>query len=191
MRIRKVLARMSLLLLATTAGCGKEASGPTGPSPGRSFLEGTWSGTLTIERPGEPASTGQVTWTFQTVDGTNLQSFRVTIRSQHAWLPITTTGFDDARKRTDPRRRVGQCGRALEPLGGRSIVPGVKVVNEPEVVGQLPARRIGGQALLKQLNGEIGPARSVRWFERQEHRTESIRDQKVRIECRRDAKQGG
>ncbi|MET0212921.1 MAG: hypothetical protein ABW292_07965, partial [Vicinamibacterales bacterium] len=81
MRIRRTLAWLSLLLVAATAGCGKEASGPTGPSPGRSFLEGTWSGTLTIERPGEPASTGQVIWTFQTVDGTNLQSFRVTIRS--------------------------------------------------------------------------------------------------------------
>mgnify|MGYP006952653418 CR=1 FL=1 len=53
MRIRRTLAWLSLLLLAATAGCGKEASGPTGPSPGRSFLEGTWSGTLTIERPGE------------------------------------------------------------------------------------------------------------------------------------------
>jgi hypothetical protein len=58
MRIRKALARLSLLLMAATASCGKEASGPTGPSPGRSFLEGTWSGTLTIERPGEPSSTG-------------------------------------------------------------------------------------------------------------------------------------
>ena len=80
MKVRTVLARLSLFLLAATVGCGKEASGPTGPSPGRSFLEGTWSGTLTIERPGEPSSTGQVTWTFETVDGTNLQSFRVTIR---------------------------------------------------------------------------------------------------------------
>ena len=80
MKVRTGLARLALLLMAATVGCGKEASGPTSPSPARSFLEGTWSGTLTIERPGEPSSTGQVTWTFQTVDGTNLQSFRVTIR---------------------------------------------------------------------------------------------------------------
>jgi hypothetical protein len=117
MRIRRTLAWLSLLLLAATVGCGKEASSPTGPSPGRSFLEGTWSGTLTIERPGEPASTGQVTWTFQTVDGTNLQSFRVTIRSQHAWLPITTTVTSAITPSNQPPARISTQGDYSSPRG--------------------------------------------------------------------------
>ena len=117
MTFRRTLARLSLLLVAATAGCGKEASGPTGPSPGRSFLEGTWSGTLTIERPGEPASTGSVTWTFQTMDGTNLQSFRVTIRSQHAWLPITTTVTSAITPSNQPPARISTQGEYLSPRG--------------------------------------------------------------------------
>jgi hypothetical protein len=117
MKVRTVLARLSLFLLAATVGCGKEASGPTGPSPGRSFLEGTWSGTLTIERPGEPSSTGQVTWTFETVDGTNLQSFRVTIRSQHAWLPITTTVTSAITPSNQAPARISTQGEYPSPRG--------------------------------------------------------------------------
>ena len=117
MKVRTVLARLSLFLLAATVGCGKEASGPTGPSPGRSFLEGTWSGTLTIERPGEPSSMGQVTWTFETVDGTNLQSFRVTTRSQHAWLPITTTVTSAITPSNQVPARISTQGAYLSPRG--------------------------------------------------------------------------
>ena len=117
MKVRRTLAYLSLLLLAVTGGCGKEASGPTGPSPERSFLEGTWTGTLTVERPGEPPSTGQVTWTFQTVDGTNLQSFRVTIRSQHAWLPITTTVTSAITPSNQPPARISTQGEYPSPRG--------------------------------------------------------------------------
>jgi hypothetical protein len=117
MRVRRILALLPLLILAVAAGCGKEAGGPTGPSPGRSFLEGTWSGTLTIERPGEPSSTGQVSWTFQTVDGTNLQSFRVTIRSQHAWLPITTTVTSAITPSNQPPARISTQGEYQSPRG--------------------------------------------------------------------------
>ena len=46
MKGRTLLAWLSLLVIALSAGCGKEASGPTGPSAARSFLEGTWTGTL-------------------------------------------------------------------------------------------------------------------------------------------------
>lgn len=117
MRVRRILALLPLLILAVAAGCGKEAGGPTGPSPGRSFLEGTWSGTLTIERPGEPSSTGQVSWTFQTVDGTNQQSFRVTIRSQHAWLPITTTVTSAITPSNQPPARISTQGEYQSPRG--------------------------------------------------------------------------
>jgi hypothetical protein len=105
-----------LVLAALAAACGKEA-GPTGPSPVRSFLEGTWTGTLTIERVGEPVSTGPVTWTFETVDGTNLQSFRVTIRSQHTWLPITTTVTSAITPSNQPPARISTQGEYQSPRG--------------------------------------------------------------------------
>lgn len=117
MNIRGVLVRLLLLWLVVTAACGKEAGGPTGPSPARSFLDGRWSGTLTIERPGEVSSSGQVTWTFQAVDGTNLQSFTVTIQSQHAWLPITTTVASAITPSNQPPVRISTQGEYKSPRG--------------------------------------------------------------------------
>lgn len=117
MKGRTLLAWLSVVVIALSAGCGKEASGPTGPSPGRSFLEGTWTGTLLIERPGEPSSSGQVSWTFETVDGTNLQSFRVTIRSQHTWLPITTTVTSAITPSNQPPARISTQGQYQSPRG--------------------------------------------------------------------------
>jgi hypothetical protein len=107
---------MALSLMLLAAACGKEA-GPTGPSASRSFLEGTWSGTLTIERQGEPTAAGSVTWTFQTVDGTNLQTFRVTIRSQHPWLPITTTVTSAITPGNQPPARISTQGEYQSPRG--------------------------------------------------------------------------
>jgi hypothetical protein len=83
-------------LLLTLAACGGGAPTPTAPSAPQSFLAGTWRGTLTIQpnptgpQPGSPVS-GAVTWTFEVVPQTNLQTFRATIRSENAWLPITMT----------------------------------------------------------------------------------------------------
>ena len=108
--------RLLLVLAMMAAGCGKEA-GPTAPSAARSFLEGTWTGTLTIERVGEPVSTGPVTWTFETVDGTNLQTFRVTIRSQHTWLPITTTVTSAITPSNQPPARISTQGEYPSPRG--------------------------------------------------------------------------
>jgi hypothetical protein len=116
MNARRTLMPLPLLL-AVTVACGKEASGPTSPSPVRSFLEGTWNGTLTIERPGEPSSAGPVTWTFQAVDGTNLQSFRVTIQSLHAWLPVTTTVTSTITPSNQPPARISTQGEYASPRG--------------------------------------------------------------------------
>ena len=76
------------VVLAALAGCGRA---PTSPSPQVSFLVGTWTGTLSIERENEPVASGSTTWTFAVVPDTNQQTFRVTIQSQHPWLPIITT----------------------------------------------------------------------------------------------------
>ena len=117
MRRRLPLVRLALVLVTLTAACGKEAGAPTGPSPIRSFLEGTWSGTLTLERPGELPSSGPVTWTFETVDGTNRQSFTVTIRSQHPWLPITTTVTSAITPSNQPPARISTQGAYPSPRG--------------------------------------------------------------------------
>ena len=108
----------------------------------RSFLEGTWSGTLTIERPGEPSSTGQVTWTFQTVDGTNLQSFRVTIRSQHAWLPITTTVTSAITPSNQPPARISTQGEYPSPQGMHGHVAQRRQCRDPDDRGGLLRRRL-------------------------------------------------
>src|SRR5262245_15921026 len=104
----RLLQAFALAML--TGACGKEASTPVSPTPMRSFLEGTWSGTLTIQRVGEPVSSGQVTWIFQPVDGTNLQSFTVTIRSQHTWLPITATVLSTITPSNQPPARISTQG---------------------------------------------------------------------------------
>ena len=84
-----------LLFLLILTGCGDGSSGPTGPTGQQSFLAGTWRGTMTIQpnptapQPPSPV-TSAVTWTFEVVPQTNLQTFRATIRSENAWLPIST-----------------------------------------------------------------------------------------------------
>ena len=84
------------LSVSVLCGCGREAT-PAGPSGTTSFLAGTWRGTVTIQiNPGEPnappPSTGDMTWTFEVVPQTNMQSLRATIRSSHPWLTMDTTG---------------------------------------------------------------------------------------------------
>ena len=117
MTCRACLGVWTSLLLALAVACGKEASPPTRPSPAQSFLQGTWTGTLTLQRPGEPPSSGPVTWTFQAVDGTNLQSFAVTIRSQHMWLPITTTVTSTITPSNQPPARISTQGDYPSPRG--------------------------------------------------------------------------
>ena len=87
----------AVLLFLPLAACGGGGTAPTAPSTtAQSFLAGTWRGTMTIQpdptgpQPGAPVS-GAVTWTFEVVPQTNMQTFRTTIRSENGWLPITLT----------------------------------------------------------------------------------------------------
>jgi hypothetical protein len=102
--------------LVAVTGCGG-GSAPTTPSPPQSFLAGTWTGTLTIEREGEPTTSGPVTWTFEVVPDTNLQTFRTTIRSQHAWLPITTSVTTAITPGNSPPTRISTQGTYPSPRG--------------------------------------------------------------------------
>ena len=105
-----------VVLLVSLAACGREGT-PTSPSTPRSFLEGVWTGTLTIEREGEPTTSGATTWTFEVMPGTNLQSFNVRIQSQHAFLPITATVLSQITPGNTPPARISTQGTYPSPRG--------------------------------------------------------------------------
>ena len=87
-------------------------------SPGEtSFLSGTWNGTLTITRSGQPDVTGPATWTFELVPQTGRQNFNTTIRSQNAWIPVTTTSTIVLTPTADPPGQIGGTGHYSSPRG--------------------------------------------------------------------------
>lgn len=119
--IRQLLV---LLLFLPLIACGGGGSAPTAPSPSQSFLAGTWRGTMTIQpdptgaQPGAPVS-GTVTWTFEVVPQTNLQSFRTTVRSENSWLPITLTSSTSMIPGNMPPAQISTQGEYNSPRGCR------------------------------------------------------------------------
>jgi hypothetical protein len=112
-------SRLSLLLIVSclAASCGGGTPVPTSPSGQQSFLTGTWTGTLTIDREGEPSTSGAATWTFAPVDGTNLQTFTVTMRSQNPWLTTTATVTSAITPSNQPPARISTTGSYPSPRG--------------------------------------------------------------------------
>jgi hypothetical protein len=111
--------RLSLLITVSSlaAACGGGTPVPTSPTTQQSFLTGTWTGTLSIDREGEPTSSGTATWTFEPVTGTNLQTFTVTIRSQNPWLPMTATVTSAITPSNQPPARISTTGSYPSPRG--------------------------------------------------------------------------
>ena len=112
-------SRLALLLAVSclAAACGGGTPVPTGPSAQQSFLTGSWTGTLSIERDGEPTTSGAATWTFEPVAGTNLQTFSVTIRSQNPWLTMTATVTSAITPSNQPPARISTQGSYPSPRG--------------------------------------------------------------------------
>ncbi len=113
-----------LPLLVLLTGCGGSSPSPTGPSTPTSFLTGTWRGTVTIEvNPGDPnalpPSSGAMQWTFEVMPQTNLQSFRTTVRSEHAWLTMTTTATTALTPGNTPPTQISTQGEFDSPRGCR------------------------------------------------------------------------
>ena len=103
-------------VLVGLAGCGREAT-PGSPTNARSFLEGVWTGSITIERQGEPTTSGATTWTFEVMPNTNLQSFNVRIQSQHAFLPVDATVLSQITPGNTPPARISTQGTYASPRG--------------------------------------------------------------------------
>jgi hypothetical protein len=114
------LARFSIVLACILGvSCGRS---PNGPSLAASFLTGTWRGTVTLQvNPNAPGATpptsASTTWTFEVVPQTNLQTFQVTIRSEHPWLPITTTATAALGPGNSPPVHISTQGNYASPRG--------------------------------------------------------------------------
>ena len=92
-RCRWLIAVLPLAVASCDGGGGAR---PTEPIAAQSFLAGTWHGTMTLQpdptNPIPPAPvTGAVTWVFEVVPQTNLQTFRTTMSSENGWLPVKLT----------------------------------------------------------------------------------------------------
>jgi hypothetical protein len=112
-----------LLFLGLTA-CGGGSPSPTSPSAPTSFLTGTWRGTLVLQvNPGDPqappATSGTMEWTFEVLPQTNLQSFRASVRSDHEWLTMTTTGATAITPGNTAPVQISTQGEFTSPRGCR------------------------------------------------------------------------
>ena len=113
-----------LFAVLLLAACDGPPASPTEPSQRSPFLAGTWRGTVAIQvNPGDPgappAASGPIMWTFEAVPQTNQQTFRTTIHSEHAWLPITTTGSTALTPDNTPPAQISTLGEYISPRGCR------------------------------------------------------------------------
>jgi len=124
MRTRIPSAAVVLLVSHLGCGGGSGSLAPTAPSSSSSFLTGRWTGTVTIQvNPGDPGasppSSGAMTWTFEVVPQTNLQTFRASLRSDHGWLPISTIGSTALVPGNTPPAQISTQGGYDSPRGCR------------------------------------------------------------------------
>jgi hypothetical protein len=120
------------------AACGDSGTGPAAPSGPSSFLTGTWQGSVTIQvNPDgsgpQPGTTGTMTWTFEVVPQTNLQTFRATIRSVHARLPMTTVATAALLPTNTPPAQISTQGDFSSPRGCRGTFGSFGVAEERRI----------------------------------------------------------
>jgi hypothetical protein len=108
----------AVLPLVLMTSCGGDSS-PTGPSVETSFLNGRWTGILTISRTGEPDISGPTTWTFVLNPGSGGRVFQTTIESQNAWFPVSTTTTTALLPAATPPTQLATHGTYPSPRGCR------------------------------------------------------------------------
>jgi len=122
---------LSLVALGSVAlaNCGGSST-PTSPGE-TSFLNGTWNGTLTIFRTGQPDIVGPATWTFEVVPQTGRQNFNTTIRSQNTWIPVTTTSIIVLTPTADSPGQIAGTGHYNSPRActGDFVTTGNATIN--------------------------------------------------------------
>ena len=123
----------AILAVLLTVACNDSGPSPTPLSEEASFLAGTWRGTVTIqsdpENPDAPsAASAASTWMFEVVPGTNRQSFRATIRTEHPWLPINTVATTALIPGNTPPSHISTQGDYASPRGCRGTFGSVGVV---------------------------------------------------------------
>jgi len=67
--------------------------------------------------------------TFEEVPQTNLQTFRTTVRSQHAWLPVTTTASTALTPGNTAPAQISTQGQFDSPRGCRGTFGSVGTAN--------------------------------------------------------------
>jgi hypothetical protein len=127
-----------LPMLVFLAACGRSSPNPATPSGPTSFLTGAWTGTVTIDvNPGDPGSpapsSGPMQWTFEVVPQTNLQSFRTTVRSEHPWLTVTTTGATALTPGNSPPAQISTQGEFTSPRGCRGTFGSVGIAQATRI----------------------------------------------------------
>lgn len=137
MKARTMRQCWPLPVLLVLTACDGGSSTATGPSSS-SFLTGTWRGTVTIAvnpgDPGTPAPTsGPITWAFEVLPQTNLQTFRTTISSQHPWLPVTTTASTALTPGNTPPAQISTQGQYDSPRGCRGTFGSVGTVEATRI----------------------------------------------------------
>ena len=131
-------AWLALLFLIPLSACGGGSSSPTAPSGGTSFLMGSWRGNLVLQvNPGDPnapaPTSGTMEWTFEAVPQTNLQSFRVSIRSDHPWLGMTTNGSAAITPSNTAPAQISTQGEFTSPRGCRGTFGSVGLAHSTSI----------------------------------------------------------
>lgn len=97
-----------------------------------------WRGTVTIQvNPGDPnappPTSGDMTWTFEIVPQTNMQSLRATIRSTHPWLTMETTGATALSPGNSPPTQISTHGEFNSPRNCRGTFGSVGTVEATRI----------------------------------------------------------
>jgi hypothetical protein len=71
--------------------------------------------------------------TFEVVPQTNLQTFRTTVRSQHAWLPVTTTASTSLTPGNTAPAQISTQGQFDSPRGCRGTFGSVGTANASRI----------------------------------------------------------